>query len=311
MKKFLLSLSLLSTGFMAGAQSPHTMKIILDTKLYTQNDMNRLNADGLGGPSPLGKVYLHGGLCWYNGGVGPTDFNSNPAELFCIQQITPLESQVWQSVVGNWGQSPQDDGVGLMTKIDAGKWRAEFIVEQYFSSSQVSTEPNGSGVVSQPMNPTATPYTMGIVFRDSSGSISGRDPVGGDIFIWKLNTTTPEIITSQLANWNNGPVYFEYGVVGIDEPQISYNRQISPNPFSDRVQIKFFLTYAQDNFEMEVFDATGRNVKTIHQGQLPAGTQFAFWDGTNDQGHQVENGVYYFSMKAANSIVTDKVILAR
>ena len=309
MKKILLSLLMLG-GLSASAQ-PHSMKIILDTKLYTQNDMNRLNADGLGGPSPLGKVYLHGGLCWYNGNVGATDYGSNPAELFCIQQITPLESQVWQSVVGNWGNNPQDDGVGLMTKIGDGKWRMEIVVEQYFSSPQVSVEANGSGVVSQPMNPMATPYTMGIVFRDSSGTISGRDPVGGDIFIWKLNTNTPEIITSQLANWNNGPVYFEYGFVGMDEPQISYNHQVSPNPFSDQVQIRFFLNYAQENFSMDVFDATGRKVKTIHQGQLPAGAQYAFWDGTNDLGAKVENGLYYFTMKAANTVVTDKVILSR
>ncbi|MEY4110904.1 MAG: hypothetical protein RLZZ46_1259 [Bacteroidota bacterium] len=309
MKKILLSLFILG-GISASAQ-PHSMKIILDTKLYTQNDMNRLNADGLGGPSPLGKVYMHGGLCWYNGNVGPTDFASNPAELFCIQQITPLESEVWQSVVGNWGNNPQDDGVGLMTKIDDGKWRMEIVVEQYFSSPQVSLDANGSGVTSQPMNPSAIPYTMGMVFRDSSGTISGRDPVGGDIFIWKLNTSAPEIITSQLANWANGPVYFEYGFVGVDEPQISYNRQISPNPFSEQVQIKFFLTYAQENFSMEVFDALGRKVKTIHEGQLPAGTQFAFWDGTNDNGVRLENGIYYFTMKAANSVVTDKVILSR
>jgi flagellar hook assembly protein FlgD len=62
---------------------------------------------------------------------------------------------------------------------------------------------------------------------------------------------------------------------------------------------------------MDVFDATGRKVKTIHQGQLPAGAQYAFWDGTNYLGAKVENGLYYFTMKAANTVVTDKVILSR
>jgi hypothetical protein len=309
MKKILYSLAALILSGSAFAQTTN-MKIILDTKKFTNLNCG-LNADGLGGPSPLTKVYMHSGVCWYNGNNGPTDFNSGAAELYCIQQISPLNSEVWQSVVGNWGANPQDDGVGEMVNEGNGVFSRQFVVQAYFSSPEVNLDTDPiSGITSMPMNPQAVPHTMGLVFRDATGTISGRDPDCNDIFIWKL-TSTPEVVTSLLVNWVDGPVSFEYGPASVNDPQIFYDKEVYPNPFTENVRIKFFLTESQNDFEMNVFDAMGRKVKSIYRGALPAGTQFATWDGTNDQGVRAGAGVYYFNMRAANANVTDRIVMTK
>ena len=296
------------------AQTLHHMKIVLDTRKF--NNINcSLNApcDGVT-PTPLTKVYMHAGVCWYNGNVTPpgTDI-SGAAEAFCIQQIIPLNSRVWQSVVGNWGNNPQDDNVGVMVNEGNGIFTKEFDLELYFSSPDVSTETNtisNPPVTSMPMNPNATPYTMGLVFRDPTGLISGRDSTCNDIFIWKL-ATTPEVIQSDFSNWTTGPISFEYGVASVSERDLAYDRQIYPNPMNESVQIKFYLAAAQQDFEMNIFDATGRKVKTIYRGELPAGSQTATWDATNDEGNRVEAGVYFFTMRSGTSVVTDRLMLIK
>jgi hypothetical protein len=313
MKRKLLSILILGAGLMANsgmAQTIHHMKIMLDTRKF--NNINcSLNSpcDGVT-PTPLTKVYMHAGVCWNNAG-NTSDINSPGAEIFCIQQIIPLNSLVWQSVVGNWGTTPQDDNVGVMLDEGNGIFSKEFDLELYFSSSDVSTELNPvSNITSQPMNPNATPYTMGLVFRDPTGLISGRDSTCNDIFIWKL-ATTPEVIQSDFSNWTTGPVSFEYGVASVTERDLAYDRQISPNPFNESVQIKFYLAAAQQDFEMNVFDATGRKVKTIYRGQLPIGAQTATWDATNDEGNLVDAGLYFFTIRSGTSVVTDRLILTK
>ena len=85
------------------------------------------------------KVYAHLGLCtcMEQSPYGPENrdcVNSSQNELFCATQITPFQSRVWQHVVGNWGTTPQDDGVGLMTYEGDSVWSMEFIIEDYFSN---------------------------------------------------------------------------------------------------------------------------------------------------------------------------------
>jgi flagellar hook assembly protein FlgD len=52
-------------------------------------------------------------------------------------------------------------------------------------------------------------------------------------------------------------------------------------------------------------------VKTIYRGELLAGKQIAHWDASNNKGQKVANGMYYFTMRSGNNMVTDKIIVNR
>lgn len=307
----LLSLALALPIAALFAQTTHFIKIQLDTKKFPNfNCSLNAPADGVT-PSPLTDVYMHSGVCWQNPN-NPTDEAS--ASLFCASTITPLNSEVWQSVVGNWGANPLADGIGQMVSLGNGVFTKEFIVEQYYSSSDVSTalEPV-SGVTSQPMPTGRTAYTMGLVFRDPTGAITGRDDNCSDIFIYQLNTPTPSVIKgSDISAWPDGPVSFVYNVAGIETNQLFYERNVSPNPLTgDMANINFFVRENQKDFQINIYDALGNLVKQVFNGDLIAGKQTAHWDATNNQGEKVANGMYYFTLQSGNNFATDKIIVTR
>lgn len=292
------------------AQSTHHIKIQLDTKKFTNIGCS-MNADAAGGASPESIIYLHSGVCWQNP-AAPAD--EVAASQFCASQISDLNSAVWQSVVGNWGATPMADGIGQMVNEGNGVFTKEFIVEQYYASSDVSTalEPV-SNVTSQPMPVGRTAYTMGIVFRDPTGAITGRDDQCKDIFIYQLNTSTPSVIqgNNQLP-WPNGPVTFIYDLSGIETNELFYERNVAPNPLTgDLANINFFVRSNQNDFEINVYDALGNLVRNVYRGALPAGKQTAHWDAKNSDGQTVSNGMYYFTMRSGNNMVTDKIIVNR
>ncbi len=307
----ILVLALLIPPATLWAQQTHHIKIQLDTRKFTNiNCSLNAPADGVT-PSPLTDVYMHSGVCWKD----PNNISSeSAASVFCAAQITPLHSAVWQSVVGNWGTNPQDDGVGKMINEGNGIFTKEFIVEEYYSSPDVSTDfDDTSGVTSMPMPSGRTAYTMGLVFRDPTGQISGRDPDCKDIFIYQLDTEHPKVIKgSDISEWLDGPVSFVYNVSGIETNELFYERNVSPNPLSgDMAHINFFVRNYQKDFEINVYDALGHLVKTIYKGELQAGKQIAHWNLSDNHGQTVSNGMYYFTLRSGNNMATDKIIVTR
>ena len=68
-----------------------------------------------------------------------------------------------------------------------------------------------------------------------------------------------------------------------------------PNPFNPQTSIP--VTLARDDFvRLEVFDAAGRRVRTLHQGQLTAGVHDFSWNGRDSRGQSVPSGVYMARM---------------
>jgi hypothetical protein len=66
-----------------------------------------------------------------------------------------------------------------------------------------------------------------------------------------------------------------------------------PNPFRDRTAVAFKATRAIHSARLDVFTITGRRIREIRHGALPANVQHAFeWDGRDDHGLDVANGTY-------------------
>ncbi len=64
-----------------------------------------------------------------------------------------------------------------------------------------------------------------------------------------------------------------------------------PNPFNPTTTIP--VTAEKDGpARLEILDATGRRVRTLHDGPLAAGTRDFRWDGRDDSGRRLASGVY-------------------
>jgi flagellar hook assembly protein FlgD len=60
-----------------------------------------------------------------------------------------------------------------------------------------------------------------------------------------------------------------------------------------------------------IYDVNGRQVRTLVNGTMDAGTHQVVWDGTNDDGHKVGSGVYWSQMKAGSYVSSKKMVILK
>ncbi|MBX7183340.1 MAG: T9SS type A sorting domain-containing protein [Bacteroidia bacterium] len=304
MKKVFTLVSSLLIGSAVFAQTNVTIRI--DTKLMSNTDCN-LGGDGNGGGAivPEDKVYIHSGVCSHSTDVNKTD------QQFCLEQIIPYASEVWQHVVGDWGQNPQDNGKGLMTPVGNGVYELNLVLEDYYSDpnllSQDAGANNGVVVVNTPLPSGATVYTMGMVFRSKDGQLSGRDQQGcQDIFAKDFNTDNPLVINSTDNSVSDFVTIIKS--TGFSEIGNLNNFVAYPNPFSERMNLDFAFNKTEGNCQIVVTDLTGKQVALLFDGAMTQGKHQLVWTGVGADGSKLATGTYFVSMvSGGKSIKTEKV----
>jgi photosystem II stability/assembly factor-like uncharacterized protein len=83
-----------------------------------------------------------------------------------------------------------------------------------------------------------------------------------------------------------------------------------PNPFASSTTVSFALAQTAD-VTVEVFDLTGRRVKSLAAGRLGAGGHRVTWDGTNESGRRVASGIYYLRLDTGRGTATRTLNLVR
>ncbi|HYW68805.1 MAG TPA: FlgD immunoglobulin-like domain containing protein, partial [bacterium] len=83
-----------------------------------------------------------------------------------------------------------------------------------------------------------------------------------------------------------------------------------PNPFGSEARLGFSIP-AEDRVRIGVFAPSGRLVKTLVDGRLPAGRHSAVWDGTTSDGLLCSSGVYMCRLDAGAETVSTKLVLLR
>jgi FlgD Ig-like domain/Right handed beta helix region len=71
-----------------------------------------------------------------------------------------------------------------------------------------------------------------------------------------------------------------------------------PNPFRLGTSLQFVLS-APEQIQLGVYDTSGRLVRTIADQELSAGKTSLNWDGCDDQGRHVSQGMYLLRLKTA------------
>lgn len=91
-------------------------------------------------------------------------------------------------------------------------------------------------------------------------------------------------------------------------PTVFALRQNHPNPFSGRTTIRFELP-VECPVRLEVFDAQGRLIRRLVDGQLPAGFHAVEWDKRTAGGQSVGAGVYLYRFQAGEFHDRKKMVL--
>ncbi|MCF7802689.1 MAG: PKD domain-containing protein [Candidatus Marinimicrobia bacterium] len=84
-------------------------------------------------------------------------------------------------------------------------------------------------------------------------------------------------------------------------------RQNYPNPFNPSTTIKYGLPKAAD-VRLVVYNVTGQRIATLVNEHKAPGWYHLEWEGTDDVGHQVSNGVYFYRIRAEEFTEVRKMI---
>ena len=86
--------------------------------------------------------------------------------------------------------------------------------------------------------------------------------------------------------------------------------QNHPNPFNPLTTVTFTLEKA-GIASLRIYDAHGHLVRTLVSGHRDSGNHAVRWDGLDDDGRQVGDGVYLYRLDAAGDSDTRKMVLVR
>jgi flagellar hook assembly protein FlgD len=87
-------------------------------------------------------------------------------------------------------------------------------------------------------------------------------------------------------------------------------KQNAPNPFNPRTTIRFDLP-AAGTVRLAIYDVAGRLVKVLVEGEIPAGSHEAVWDGRDSAGRGMASGGYFARLQAGGKVETVRMGLVR
>ena len=124
--------------------------------------------------------------------------------------------------------------------------------------------------------------------------------------------TASEIVTTdvqQLSQTSSSP-RIEAIVQLADSALITEVKGNNPNPFDTTTSI-FFDTHQDQDISLYIFDIKGKRVRILLDQKLEAGSYNVVWDGLDDNGKQLQDGVYFYRMQTEGYRGTKKMLLIK
>jgi hypothetical protein len=84
-----------------------------------------------------------------------------------------------------------------------------------------------------------------------------------------------------------------------------------PNPFNPVTSIAFTVPESSGRVTLTVHNVAGQVVRTLVDGELPAGPAQVVWDGTADDGSKLSSGVYFARLTAGKETAFRKMTLLK
>jgi len=122
----------------------------------------------------------------------------------------------------------------------------------------------------------------------------------GERWYYKLEDISRSGVTTQ-----HGPVVAEMPVPSKFELAQNY-----PNPFNPVTTIRYQLP-AEGRVLLQIYNTNGQLIRTLVDGEVPAGYHQIVWNGRNDAGAPVVTGLYYYRIVANGMSVTKKMALLK
>ena len=87
-------------------------------------------------------------------------------------------------------------------------------------------------------------------------------------------------------------------------------KPVTPNPVASRATVRFGLPRA-GHVTLEVFDVGGARVRTLLDGERPAGEHAVTWDGRDASGGRARAGAYFVRLSHGGREARQRLVLLR
>lgn len=167
---------------------------------------------------------------------------------------------------------------------------------------------------------------LGLALFDSQGAVyyadrsqaavqSDSQGIGGTesvVFTVPRDDWYGLVVTNPAATSGSFEIRAGEGAVSapVTEPVRELALAAAPSPFRDATSLRLSLPRAE-RVDLTVHDVTGRAVRKLDAGMLPAGRHVVAWDGRDGAGRPVAAGVYFVRMSAGGESRTARVVAAR
>jgi len=191
----------------------------------------------------------------------------------------------------------------------------------YFSTTLPESASTDTGVY-VPFNvhyAEISPYTGAVNFGGKVSGIPIQDSINA-IFAhttYNIPLDGPGITWCQMANAiQPSDAYYNHKdtLLAISESKdVASSTQLKlfqnyPNPVSEKTMIRFSVP-SRTSISLDIYDISGRLVKTLARGIPGAGSYFTVWNGTDNNGSKVPGGVYLYNLKAGPYSETRKLLV--
>ncbi|MBU1947938.1 MAG: hypothetical protein KJ927_04445 [Candidatus Eisenbacteria bacterium] len=179
-------------------------------------------------------------------------------------------------------------------------------------------EPESGWPIVYPENP-GTPI---IADPDNDGYFEMIVPVGDYVHVYNLPslTSSDDVLWGSAAhdsrrtgNTESGVLYRIQHPDGPEEILPGHGAAFlpeGPNPFKGQKILTFRVPF-RTRISLDIYDTSGRKVRTLENRILDPGVYSLPWDGQSDGGHKVPAGVYFARYKAGRFELTEKLVLIR
>jgi hypothetical protein len=225
--------------------------------------------------------------------------NSNPDYLLGVDPFSGA-TVAGPYTVGWLGGTDGYDGAGLAWIPENGDVdsHGELVAtNQYANAMEILDRSNGASVAFQGFADNTFGWGLGHVW--GSGEVWSSEIYTFRNWYEDLPAYTPLVYTCSVGaeEGETRPVTGQIGPLNV-----------VPNPFTGSTDISFSVA-GRIEADMTVYDPSGRSVRTLHNGVLETGKVTLTWDGRDNIGRRLPEGVYFVKLKTESFNAAKKVIL--
>jgi hypothetical protein len=133
--------------------------------------------------------------------------------------------------------------------------------------------------------------------------------LGGSFSRPAASATEGDVLPVEDDNFSTDPVVAEKAA-GNSLPKEFALRGSYPNPFNASAQISFALPQA-GSVRLEIYNILGQPVRTLLDGDQPAGERSVLWDGTDRNGRVLSSGIYFYKISFGGQVKVGRMNLLK